>query len=44
MRHSAKAPRLNGKTYVVFTYIWQVKVAKIPKVPEASRNVNPAQK
>ena len=27
---------------LVFTYIWLVDVAKIPKVPGALRNVNPA--
>ena len=27
---------------LVFTYIWQEDVAKIVKVPGASRNVNPA--
>ena len=28
--------------FLVFTYIWQEDVAKIPKVPLATRNVNPA--
>ena len=28
--------------FLVFTYIWPEDVAKIPKVPGTSRNVNPA--
>ena len=27
---------------LVFTYIWQEDVEKIPQVPDAPRNVNPA--
>ena len=30
------------RLFLVFTYIWQEDAAKISKVPEASRNVNPA--
>ena len=29
--------------FLVFTYIWQEDVAKIPQVPGAPRNVSPAQ-
>ena len=36
------APRSDGETFVVFTYIWQEDVAKISKVPGAPRNVNSA--
>ena len=36
------APRSDGKTYLVFSYIWQKDVAKIPKVPGVPRSVNPA--
>ena len=29
--------------FLVFTYIWQEDVAKIPYLPGVKRNVNPAQ-
>ena len=32
----------DGKTFLVFTYIWQEDVAKIFKVPGVSHIVNPA--
>ena len=38
----AKAPRSNGKTLLVFTYVWQEDPAKIFKVPRAQHKVNPA--
>ena len=38
--YSARAPRSDGKTFLVFTYIWQEDVANIPKVPAAPCNVN----
>ena len=28
--------------FIIFTYIWQEDLAKIPKVPGAQRDVNPA--
>ena len=31
------------RLFLVFTYIWQEDVAKITKVPGATRNVNPAE-
>ena len=34
--------RAQTVTFLVFTCIWQKDVAKIPKVPGAPRNVNPA--
>ena len=39
-----QGPRVynDGKTFLVFTYIWQEDVAKIFKVLGASHNVNPA--
>ena len=30
------------RLFLIFTYIWQEDLAKIPKVPRARRNVNPA--
>ena len=30
------------KLFFIFTYIWQEYLAKIPKVPGAQRDVNPA--
>ena len=36
------APRLNGKIFLYFTSFWQESAPKIPKVPGAPRNVNPA--
>ena len=36
------APRSDGKTFLVFIYIWQENDAKIPQMPGAQRNVNPA--
>ena len=35
-------PRFDGKTFLVFTYIWQEDVAKIPKLPVTARNANTA--
>ena len=35
-----EAPRSDGKNFLVFTYIWQEDVAKIPKVPGALHNKN----
>ena len=35
-------PRAQIGLLLVFTYIWQEDVAKIPKVPGALRSVNPA--
>ena len=41
--HSARAPRSDGEIFfLIFTYIWQEDVAKIPKVPGAQCDVNPA--
>ena len=37
-----EASRLDGETFLVFTYFWQKDVEKISKVPRAPRNVNPA--
>ena len=36
------SPRLDGKTFIVFYYIWQEDVAIIPKVLWDPRKVNPA--
>ena len=30
------------RLFLIFTYIWQKDLAKIPKVPGAQRTVNPA--
>ena len=30
------------RLYLIFTYIWQEDLAKIPKMPDAQLNVNPA--
>ena len=30
------------RLFYIFTYIWQEDIAKIPKVPGAQRDVNPA--
>ena len=30
------------RLFFIFTYIWQQDLAKIPKVPGAQRDVNPA--
>ena len=30
------------RLFFIFTYTWQEDLAKIPKVPEAQRDVNPA--
>ena len=37
-------PRSDGslRLFLVFTFIWQENAVKIPKVPGAPRNVNPA--
>ena len=39
-----QGPRVqkHGKTFLVFTYIWQEDIAKIFKVPGSPLNVNPA--
>ena len=37
-----EAPRSDGETSLVFTYIWLKDVKKISKVPSAPRNMNPA--
>ena len=40
--HSAKDPRSDSRTFLVFIYIWQKDVSKIPWVTGAPRNVNSA--
>ena len=30
------------RLFLIFSYIWQEDVAKLPKVPGALRNINPA--
>ena len=39
-----RAPRLDGKTFLVFTYICQDDVAIVPKVSGAPRTIDPARK
>ena len=39
---TAGASRADAKTFLVFPYIWQEDVAKIPKVAGFPRNANPA--
>ena len=40
--YSSRASRSDGETFFIFTYIWKEYLAKIPKVPGAQRDVNPA--
>ena len=40
--HGTSASRSDGETFFFFTCIGQEDLAKIPKVPGAQRDVNPA--